>query len=190
MPFSARIVAERRARPATKAGSVPGPGAAIDADSFGSCSSSCDVASQLHRAACAARELRTVGRGTVDVISAENPLYEWRCRWLTARAVIDRALMTDPRSDRACDEARRLRRRRRAVSHAVAAVALHLAVRPRATCKRRVVWRDGAAARRQARDHRGAVHLQMGDRCADRAGHARRSRPTRGWSGCSPRRSR
>ena len=29
---------------------------------------------------------------------------------------------------------------------------------------------DGAAVRRQARDHRGAVHLQMGDRCADRAG--------------------
>ena len=30
--------------------------------------------------------------------------------------------------------------------------------------------RDGAAAARQARHHRGAVHLQMGDRCAGRAG--------------------
>ena len=36
--------------------------------------------------------------------------------------------------------------------------------------KLRVVLRDGAAAGRQARHHRGAVHLQMGDRCAGRGG--------------------
>ena len=49
------------------------------------------------------------------------------------------------------------------------AVALHLAVgppRPQAAG----LGRDGAAAAGQARHHRGAVHLQMGDRRAGRAG--------------------
>ena len=38
----------------------------------------------------------------------------------------------------------------------------------RADLKMRVLLGDGAAADRQARDHHGALHLQMGDRCAGR----------------------
>ena len=60
-----------------------------------------------------------------------------------------------------------IRRPRRAAAHRRAPVALYLAVRPRRPQAARA-RRHGAAARRQARDHRGALHLQMGDRCARR----------------------
>ena len=57
---------------------------------------------------------------------------------------------------------------RRAAVDAGPSVALHLADRSR-DLKMRVSSADGAAAARQARHHRGALHLQMGDRRAGRA---------------------
>ena len=61
-------------------------------------------------------------------------------------------------------------RRRLIAGDAGPAVALYLAVRPaRSEAPRRV--RDRAPVRRQVRHHRGAVHLQMGDRRARRAWH-------------------
>ena len=51
-----------------------------------------------------------------------------------------------------------------------ASVALHLAGRSRRPEDARGLV-DGAAAGREARDADRAVHLQMGDRCADRHGH-------------------
>ena len=62
------------------------------------------------------------------------------------------------------------------MAHAGAAVAVYLAVGPRRPEMAGGVG-DGAAVRRQACHRRGAVHLQMGGRCAERAGHrAGRSR--------------
>ena len=68
---------------------------------------------------------------------------------------------------RSSESNRRLRQPRRAAHDRDPSVALYLAVRPprpQAAGARR----HGAAAGRQARDHRGALHLQMGDRCARR----------------------
>ena len=65
---------------------------------------------------------------------------------------------------------RSVRPRCGAVLDAVSSVALHLAGRsPRPEGSRGV--RDGADLRRQIGDHRGAVYLQMGDRCAGRPWH-------------------
>ena len=83
----------------------------------------------------------------------------------SAGRVNDRFLSAIDRSA----QARGVRRRRLAVHDHARAVALYLAGRP-ARPEAAGHAGDGAAARRQARHHRGAVHLQMGDRCAGRAG--------------------
>ena len=66
-------------------------------------------------------------------------------------------------------EARDIRRSRRAVSHAGAAVAVYLAAQPARPAAPRGVG-DRASVRGQACDHGRAVHVQMGGRCALRAG--------------------
>ncbi len=67
-------------------------------------------------------------------------------------------------------QARGDRGRRRHASHARPLVALYLAGEP-ARPEEPGDLGNGAAVRRQARHRRGAVHLQMGDRCAGRPRH-------------------
>ena len=62
------------------------------------------------------------------------------------------------------------RRQRRHAAHARPFVALYLAGEPARPEEPRDLG-DRAAVRRQARHRRGAVHLQMGDRCAGRPRH-------------------
>ena len=80
--------------------------------------------------------------------------------------------MADPDSLAPCRPAsgQQLSRKSDPDRDAGASVALYLAGRPRGPEDARGLV-DGAAAGREARDADGAVHLQMGDRCAQRHGH-------------------
>ncbi len=80
------------------------------------------------------------------------------------------------------------RRARRAAAHARASVAVYLALGPRRSQMARDAG-DRAAVPRQARHHRGPLHLQVGRRCADRRSSSARGRSRVGACGCSPRRS-